>query len=509
MKLRLRLIGALLLSPWVALSSAAIHSQPTAAIPPGRALLRQASEPFLGDLPALRQRGEIRVLVSHSPTSLHLEGGTPKGLEYELLQHYEDFLNRDLPRGKPRTRVTFIPMPQEEILDALNAGRGDVAAAGLVVTPERMLKVAFTQSYVSGVRELIVQRRDADSPRNLQDLAGHRIDLVAGSSALEYLELQNRRHRLRGQPQIDVHVLNTHLVDEDVLELINAGLLEMTVAREHVAESWAKTLPNLVVRKDLILHDGGEVAWAVRKGDPLLQRSLNAYLSAKGQDTQFGRLLVRQYYGGPPTRTTASAVRGRKSLERLAPVFQRYAKRYDFDWLAIAALAYQESGLDQNKISPSGAQGIMQIMPGTAEVLGLSRDINDLEGNVRAGVKYLARLRDRYFKDPKLDPAARMNFLWAAYNAGPARIASLREKAEREGLDPQRWFGNVEKVAARELGRQTVDYVARVNKYYLAYRLRYDALAEREQARTQQMMAALPQSWRSQDNRGAATGQLD
>ncbi len=486
-----------------------MHSGRAALTPPEKAVPSGGAELYLGDLPGLRKRALVRVLVSDSPTRIFSQGDTPKGLEYELLQHYEEFLSRDLPPGKPRTHVVFIPMPLGRVLDALREGRGDIAAAGITITPQRLLRVAFTRPYISGVRELLVQRRDGPSPRNLQDLSGRQVDLVAGTSALEYLQFQNRRLRLHGQPPIRINTLNEHLVAEDVLELINAGMLDLSVVSEHTADAWCKALPNLVVRKDLVVHEGGDIAWAVRKDSPLLRESLDSYLSDHGKDSRLGNLLVRRYYSGRSVPATAAREPGRGRLEQVAPLLKRYAKRYGFDWLAIAALAYQESGLDQTKVSTSGAQGIMQIMPETAASLGPAGDIADLEGNVRAGVKYLARLRDRYFDDPELESSARAPFLWAAYNAGPKRISDLREQATREGLDPNHWFGQVERIAARELGRQTVDHVAQVNKYYLAYRLHFEALGRRQQVRTRQIMAALPASWLPRDTEPGGGPHLD
>jgi membrane-bound lytic murein transglycosylase MltF len=162
----------------------------------------------------------------------------------------------------------------------------------------------------------------------------------------------------------------------------------------------------------------------------------------------------------------------------LVQFFKRYGKQYDFDWLLLAAQGYQESGLDQSVKSKAGAIGVMQVMPATARDRNVGiPDISSAENNVHAGTKYLRYLVDHNFNDPKIGKVDRMLFAFAAYNAGPGRISKLRAKARKRGLKDYVWFDNVETIAARDIGRETVQYVSNIFKYYIAYKL----TAEREQ----------------------------
>ncbi len=137
----------------------------------------------------------------------------------------------------------------------------------------------------------------------------------------------------------------------------------------------------------------------------------------------------------------------------------------------MAAQAYQESQLDQRKVSPAGAVGIMQVLPSTASQKPINiNNVKKVENNIHAGVKYLSFLRKRYFSDPEIAPADRVDFSWAAYNAGPTRIQKLRGKAEERGYNPNKWFNNVEHLASETIGRETVDYVININKYYVSYK---------------------------------------
>jgi membrane-bound lytic murein transglycosylase MltF len=165
----------------------------------------------------------------------------------------------------------------------------------------------------------------------------------------------------------------------------------------------------------------------------------------------------------------------RNELAKLEPMinaFRQYSHQFDFDPLMIAAQAYQESGLDQSKRSHVGAIGVMQVMPTTASDKRINvKGIEKLEPNILAGTKYLRLLEDQYFNDPGISQVDKMLFTFAAYNAGPARIQGLRRDAPKQGLDPNRWFQNVEVMASRRIGRETVQYVSNIYKYYLAYQL--------------------------------------
>ena len=164
--------------------------------------------------------------------------------------------------------------------------------------------------------------------------------------------------------------------------------------------------------------------------------------------------------------------------------FKKYADKYDFDWLMVAALAYQESRIDQSLRSPAGAVGVMQMLPATAKDPNVNiANIDEIEHNIHAGVKYLRFIRDRYFEKEPMNEANKMLFTLASYNAGPARVAKLRLKAEKKGFDPNVWFRNTEIVAAKRIGRETVQYVSNIYKYYTAYRLIMDKLQLKKEAK--------------------------
>jgi len=296
--------------------------------------------------------------------------------------------------------------------------------------------------------------------------------VLRGSSYAEHLRDLDRRLRAEGHSPIRIIESAARLTTEDLLEYVNAGTIEITVADDFRARLWSDVLPNVVVREDLVVHEGGHVGWAVRPGNPELLAALREFSNRVKKGTLLGNMLFKRYYQNTRWIDDATDPEEQRKLEQFRSLFRRYGDQYGFDWRAIAAQAYQESGLDQSKHSRTGAIGLMQVLPSTARGprVGIP-DITDVENNVHAGVKYLAFLRDHYFSDPGLEDEDRVAFAWAAYNAGPAKVRRMRERAREMGLDPDRWFHNVEYAALAIVGRETVRYVANIYKYYVAYKL--------------------------------------
>ncbi|MDH3885749.1 MAG: lytic transglycosylase F [Desulfobacterales bacterium] len=408
----------------------------------------------------------VRVLVSFNKTNFFEAGGQIKGLEAELMRQYEKYL-----RQGAKINVIFIAQPFKELIPALIDGRGDVAAAGLTITPERQKQVEFTDPYIKNIDEIIVAAQGVTGLEHKTDLSGRKIHVVSGSSYVQHLKELNHQFAQDSLKPIEIVEANENLESEDLMQMVNAGIFELMVVDNHIAKLWSMVLKNVILREDLKIHSGGNIAWAVRKNNPRLLSNLNTFLREHREGTLLGNMLIKRYYEKTKWIQNPLEKAEKKHLKQVGVLFRKYAKMYGFDWLKIAALAYQESRFDQEKKSGRGAVGVMQIKPETAADSNVNiKDVFKLENNIHAGVKYLAFLRDRYFDDAAIDPNAKVNFTAAAYNAGPARIESLRRKAPEMGLDQNKWFFNVEHVARKEIGTETVQYVANLNKYYIAYK---------------------------------------
>ncbi len=187
-----------------------------------------------------------------------------------------------------------------------------------------------------------------------------------------------------------------------------------------------------------------------------------------------GNILFKRYLRSTQFVRNAHAQEDMERFHSSVDFFRTYSERYDFDYLMLVAQGYQESRLDQNLRSPVGAVGIMQVLPATAAdpAVGI-QDISQAEPNIHAGIKYMRWIIDTYFPGD-FDAREKILFAFASYNAGPNRIKNLRQKAADRGLDPNVWFDNVERIAAEEIGHETVQYVSNITKYSIAYSLILD-----------------------------------
>jgi membrane-bound lytic murein transglycosylase MltF len=233
------------------------------------------------------------------------------------------------------------------------------------------------------------------------------------------------------------------------------------------------------VHRSAALRTDGTIAVGVRKNNPQLLEAVNAWVKKYGPRTAFGNMMQRRYLENTAYVRNATAESERRKLRELVSFFQTYASMYDVDYLLMAAQGYQESGLDHSARSRVGAIGVMQIMPATGKDLSVG-DITQLEANIHGGVKYFRFMMDHFFENEPMDDLNKSLMTFASYNAGPGRIRQLRRETARRGLDPNVWFGNVERVVSERVGRETVQYVSNIYKYYVAYRL----VSEREAART-------------------------
>jgi membrane-bound lytic murein transglycosylase MltF len=265
------------------------------------------------------------------------------------------------------------------------------------------------------------------------------------------------------------------------MEMVSVGLIGLVVVDDWKAKLWAKILRGLEVHKDIAVRRGGQIGWAFRKGSPLLAAEINAFVAEGLKGNRAAEVRLASYAQRiQHLQNNVGSVEWQR-FESTIDLFRKYGSQYGFDPLILAAQGFQESRLDQNARSPSGAVGVMQLLPSTGRAMQVG-DIQQLEPNIHAGIKYMNRLLEHYFNGAHFDPQNRMLFALASYNAGPSRIAALRRRATQAGLDPNRWFGHVEQLAAERIGYEPVRYVRNVYKYYVAYRHRLAVLEARRDA---------------------------
>ena len=429
-------------------------------------------QPWTGDFDGIVERRILRVLTPIGGYQFYFHNGRPRGATYEMLVRLEAFINEELGTRNVRVYVVPIAVSREQLIPGLLEGHGDLIATDLTVTKEREQQVAFTRPVLSDIREVVVLGPTAPAIGTLDDLAGREIFVRPTSSYAEHLKDLQADFESRGLEPPVITPADEILEAEDLLDLLQAGVADMTIMDEYKAEFWEGVMDDIDVRGDLAIAEGGRIAWAHRQEDEQLAALLERFLRKFGKGTAFGNDVYRRYLKRPDRVRCGGSPQAYADILPIVELFQRFGEEYDIDWLRLAAQGYQESGLRQNRRSPAGAVGIMQIKPSTAadRNVGID-DVTTAENNIHAGTKYMRFIADRYFSDPGMHDIDRWLFSLAAYNAGPAKINRLRREAREQGLDPNHWFDQVELVAARRIGRETVTYVSNIYRYYVLYQM--------------------------------------
>jgi membrane-bound lytic murein transglycosylase MltF len=439
---------------------------------------------WTGDLDKMIARRQIRVLLVYSKTFYFLDRGRQRGATYDFMRIFEDDLNRRLGTGHLRVQIIFIPVGRDELIPGLIEGRGDIAAANLTITDERREQVDFSDPIGTGVNEIVVTGPASPRIQSVQDLSGKEVFVRKSSSYYESLQGLNAELEKAGKPPVRLKLAPETLEDEDLLEMVNAGLVRLLVVDDHKAEFWAQIFPKIQLHPDAAVRTGGAIGWAFRKNSPKLAAAANRFIAANRQGKAVGNEIFNRYLRNAKYVRNALDPDELRKYNQTVALFRKYGERYDFDALMLTAQGYQESQLDNQRRSKAGAVGVMQVLPSTGKEMQVG-DVHQLDPNIHAGTKYLRFMVDRYFADAPMDPVDKMLFAFASYNAGPAKVARLRKEAKAAGLNPNVWFNNVERIAAKRIGRETVQYVSNIFKYYVAYRLIQDEREEREKAKEQ------------------------
>jgi membrane-bound lytic murein transglycosylase MltF len=433
-----------------------------------------------GDLPEMLKLLQIRVLVVPSRSTYFLDNkGQPRGLDYELLKGWEKILNRGRLKGTPPISLIFIPVTLEELGDALLEGRGDIAGITLM-TPSRANEFAYATPIFENIQEVVVTRKGGPVISRIEDLSGLDVHAMSGSSQLESLNALNESFKKQGLAPMKVVQAELYVADENLLEMIHGGMITAAVVPDAFAKLWSRIFKNLIVHENIPVTSGMKAAWAVRKENPELLAKLNKAIASvlKKNKLAFQRDF-NQYF--KTTRWIENPfVKGSKYV--LSDHFQREAVVFGMDWLQLMAQGFQESSLNPKAKSPYGAVGIMQVLPSTAEWLGVM-NYNEIEGNIHAGARYMARLMKRYAKVPEISKDNRFFFALAAYNAGPGRVRKYRKRASQLGYNSNKWFGNVERVSLRSGNLETVMYVRNILNYTMAYKSAYEQSLRRRESK--------------------------
>lgn len=427
---------------------------------------------WTGDFDGMMQRRVIRVAVPYSRSLYYLDRGRERGLTADIVRKFEELLNKKYKKELDKRPITIalIPTTRDQLIPSLLDGRADIAAGNITITDSRKEQVDFSEPASKPFSEIIVTGPGAPLLQTIDDLAGQEVFVRPATSYYESLTALNEQFIAAGKAPMILTLLPDPIEDEDKMDMVNAGLLGVTVVDEWLADLWSPILTDMVVHKDIVLRSGGQVGWAFRKESPLLKAEVDDFVVnvVKKYGLVTGNL--KSFAAKVRKAENAKASEDWDRYQAVVELFRKYAGQYGFDYLLLTAQGYQESKLNQETKSPVGAIGVMQLMPDTGKSMEVG-DIRQTEANVHAGAKYMDHIIEVYFPDAELDEENRTLFAFAAYNAGPSRMAKLRKLAAEQGYDPNKWFNNVERVVAQKVGQEPVTYVRNIYKYYVSYKL--------------------------------------
>jgi membrane-bound lytic murein transglycosylase MltF len=438
---------------------------------------------WTGDFDGMVERRAIRIAVPYSRSLYYHDRGHERGLTAQAVREFERYVNKKYRKTLAKRPITvlLVPTTRDELIPALLEGRADIAAGNMTITPARQEKVDFSDPVAAPFAEIVVTGPRGPELKIIDDLAGKEVFARPTTSYYESLVSLNEKFKTAGKPLVKITKLPDPLEDEDTLDMVNAGLLGPVVVDEWVAKLWKPILPKLVLHEDIELREKSEIGWAFRKNSPKLAAEVNEFNEKVGKKQGMTAYNLKTFAAKVRKARNAGGADEVKRFEALVGLFRKYGEKYGFDYLMLTAQGFQESQLNQDARSHVGAIGVMQVMPATGAELRVG-DIKQVEPNIHAGAKYMDTLMNTYFPDAHLDETNRTLFAFAAYNAGPNRVARLRKQAEKEGYNPDIWFNNVERVLAKKVGQEPVTYVRNIYKYYVSYKLAVDAAAEAREA---------------------------
>ena len=424
-------------------------------------------------LEAIKERGSITLITRNNANCYYIYRNKPAGFEYDLAKRFSEHIGVEL---------KVITPSWNQMIPKVSQGKGDFIAAGLTITDKRKEKVNFSQGYLTVQQQIVVHRGDR-AIRNISDLDGKTVHVRSGTTYEERLEELNQREDMN----IDIERYGD-LPTEELIRMVARKRIRITVADSNIAMLNRRYYPS--IRIAFPIDEEQALGWAVRKGNDQLLREINSFLD-KIEESGFFSKIYERYYADVHIFDYVDLVKYHKRLvtrlPRFKKIIKKQAQKHGFDWKLIAAVVYQESHFDPHARSYTGVRGLMQVTQATAREMGITNRM-DPEQSVRAGVKYLKNLYDRWEEIPGLD---RFKFALASYNVGYGHVRDAQKIARQQGYDPQQWSGlkkalpllRIKKYYSQTRygyarGTEPVRYVKRIMKYYNILKQREDIASE-------------------------------
>ena len=260
-------------------------------------LIDNVMQSRMGDLDEMLETRMIRVLVLPSKIMFEIDKGKKSGFIYELMMQFEKEINAHYPLKNKhlKTRVVFIPVSKDQLIPWLLEGRGDIAVGNISITPKRKLKIDFSDPFASKINAIVVSGPSSPELNTLADLSGKEVYVHDSSSYREYLEKTNFYLTEAGIAAIKIKKIPEALEGEEVLEILNAGLIPITVKDEYQAKFWSQVFTYITLHPNIILKENDEFAWMMRKNSPKLKSEINTFIKKHKKGTTLGDTLIKRY----------------------------------------------------------------------------------------------------------------------------------------------------------------------------------------------------------------------
>jgi membrane-bound lytic murein transglycosylase F len=381
------------------------------------------------DFPQLKAKGQITAVTLYSSTSYFLYRMQPMGYEYELIHDFAQAHNLKL--------TMKVAENQPRLIEMLQAGEADVIAYPIMFSQELKQQIIYCGREALSTQVLVQPlRQDVKLLTDVTGLIGKDIYVKPGTPYHD--RLKNLDKELGGG--IRIHEAADSLMSEDLIEMVSTGEIPYTVSDDMVAQLNKTYYWNIDVSLKISFQQ--RFSWVVRKNTPLLAEAINQWASDKGGDYSYKATMKRYFELSKKMLELSTPEIKQGHISPYDSLFRKYARNLGWDWKLLAALAYQESHFKNTEISWAGAQGLMGIMPQTAQTLRIPlQELTNPDVNIRAGVEVLRLFRQGL--NQITDTAELIKFTLAAYNAGVGHIYDARRLAEKYGRNPSIWDDHV------------------------------------------------------------------
>ncbi|WP_198265671.1 transporter substrate-binding domain-containing protein [sulfur-oxidizing endosymbiont of Gigantopelta aegis] len=393
-------------------------------------LLQYLPEKRLGDLDSIKKHRQLRLITRNNASSYFLWKNQLMGFEYDLLKEFAK-------QQKINLKV-LVANDFKQMAQWLEEGYGDIVSAGLIITPERKkLPIKFTNPYLF-VQEIIVQRKNNKTIDNIQQLNSRTFYVRKSSSYWDTLaQLQNQ---LKTENiHFNIELAPENMETEEIIKRVLDGEYDLTLADSNIIaieKSW-----NSELQASLALTSERGHRWLLRKNDSELLAALNRFIKKEYKKLFYNVTYNKYFKNSRKLFDVKKREQNNQTISIYDDLIKSLAKEYNFDWRLIAAQVNKESKFNPKAKSWAGAKGLLQVMPRTAREVGI-KDLDKAENGLRAGLKYMDWLNSQISDELPAD--VQFWFILSAYNAGLGHLKDARILAKQQGLNPNRWFGNVE-----------------------------------------------------------------